>query len=37
MALLSGHEVHTVAAVGWTGIENDELPRLAADLSRWPP
>jgi len=30
-ALLSGHEVRTVAAVGWSGKENGELLRLAAD------
>ena len=30
-ALLSGHEVRTVAAVGWSGIENGELLRLAAE------
>jgi hypothetical protein len=29
--LLPGHEVHTVAAVGWSGKENGELLRLAAD------
>jgi hypothetical protein len=29
--LLSGHEVRTVAAVGWSGTENGELLRLAAD------
>jgi hypothetical protein len=29
--LLSGHEVRTVAAVGWSGIENGELLRLAAE------
>jgi hypothetical protein len=28
--LLSGHEVRTVAAVGWSGAENGELLRLAA-------
>ena len=27
----SGHEVRTVAAVGWSGIENGDLLRLAAD------
>jgi len=31
MALLAGHEVRTVAAVGWSGKENGELLRLAAD------
>ena len=30
-ALLSGHEVRTVAAIGWSGKENGELLRLAAD------
>ena len=30
-ALLSGHEVRTVAAVGWSGKENGELLGLAAD------
>jgi hypothetical protein len=30
-ALLSGHEVRTVAAVGWSGQENGDLLRLAAD------
>lgn len=30
-ALLSGHEVRTVAAVGWSGTENGELLQLAAD------
>ena len=30
-ALLSGHEIQTVAAVGWNGKENGELLRLAAD------
>ena len=30
-ALLSGHEVRTVAAVGWSGTENGELLRLAAE------
>jgi predicted nuclease of predicted toxin-antitoxin system len=30
-ALLSGHEVRTVAAVGWSGMENGELLRLAAE------
>jgi hypothetical protein len=30
-ALLSGHEVRTVAAVGWSGTESGELLRLAAD------
>ena len=30
-ALLSGHEVSTVAAVGWSGIENGALVRLAAE------
>jgi len=30
-ALLSGHEVRTVATVGWSGIENGELLRLAAE------
>jgi hypothetical protein len=30
-ALLSVHEVRTVAAVGWNGIENGELLRLAAE------
>jgi hypothetical protein len=29
-ALLSGHEVRTVAAAGWSGVENGELLRLAA-------
>lgn len=29
-ALLPGHEVQTVAAVGWSGTENGELLRLAA-------
>ena len=29
--LLSGHEVQTVAAVGWSGKENGELLRLAAE------
>jgi hypothetical protein len=29
--LLSGHEVRAVAAVGWSGIENGELLRLAAE------
>jgi hypothetical protein len=29
-ALLSGHEVRTVAAVGWSGAENGELLQLAA-------
>jgi hypothetical protein len=29
--LLSGHEVRTVAAVGWSGMENGELLRLAAE------
>ena len=29
-ALLSGHEVRTVVAVGWSGKENGELLRLAA-------
>lgn len=29
--LLPGHEVRTVAASGWTGIQNGELLRLAAD------
>lgn len=32
-ALLSGHEVKTVAGVGWSGKENGELLRLAADGS----
>jgi predicted nuclease of predicted toxin-antitoxin system len=30
-ALLSGHEVRTVAATGWSGVENGELLRLAAE------
>jgi hypothetical protein len=30
-ALLGDHEVRTVAAVGWSGIENGELLRLAAE------
>jgi len=30
-ALLSGHEVKTVAGVGWSGKENGELLRLAAE------
>jgi hypothetical protein len=30
-ALLSGHEVRTVAAAGWSGVENGELLRLAAE------
>lgn len=30
-ALLSGHEVRTVAAVGWSGKENGELLRLGAE------
>ena len=30
-ALLSGHEVQTVAAVGWSGKENGDLLRLAAE------
>lgn len=30
-ALLSGHDVRTVAAVGWSGIANGELLRLAVD------
>lgn len=30
-ALLSGHEVRTVAAIGWSGKQNGELLRLAAD------
>ena len=30
-ALLAGHEVRTVAAVGWSGIENGGLLRLAAE------
>lgn len=30
-ALLSGHEVRTVVAVGWSGIENGELLQLAAE------
>ena len=30
-ASLSGHEVRTVAAVGWSGKDNGELLRLAAD------
>ena len=29
--LLSGHEVRTVAGVGWSGKHNGELLRLAAD------
>ena len=29
--LLSGHEVRTVAAMGWSGKQNGELLRLAAD------
>jgi len=29
--LLPGHEVRTVAAMGWTGKENGELLRLAAE------
>jgi hypothetical protein len=29
--LLTGHEVRTVAAVGWSGVENGELLRLAAE------
>jgi hypothetical protein len=29
--LVSGHEVRTVAAVGWSGKENGQLLRLAAD------
>ena len=29
-ALLSGHEVRTVAAMGWSGKQNGELLRLAA-------
>ena len=29
--LLSGHEVRTVAAMGWSGKHNGELLRLAAD------
>jgi len=29
--MLSDHEVHTVAAVGWSGKENGELLRFAAD------
>jgi hypothetical protein len=28
---LSGHEVRTVAAMGWSGKQNGELLRLAAD------
>jgi hypothetical protein len=30
-AVLSGHEVRTVAALGWSGKENGELLHLAAD------
>ena len=30
-ALLSGPEIRIVAALGWSGIENGELPRLAAE------
>ena len=30
-ALLSGHEVRTVAGLGWSGTQNGELLRLAAD------
>lgn len=30
-ALLSGHDVRTVAAMGWSGEQNGELLRLAAD------
>jgi len=30
-ALLSGHEVRTVAAVGWSGMDNGELLQLAAE------
>jgi hypothetical protein len=30
-ALLSGHDLQTVAAMGWSGKENGELLRLAAD------
>lgn len=30
-ALLPGHEVRTVVAVGWSGIENGELLQLAAE------
>jgi len=30
-ALLAGHEVRTVATMGWTGKTNGELLRLAAD------
>src|SRR3990172_1218847 len=29
--LLSGHEVFTVAYMGWSGTENDELLKIAAD------
>jgi hypothetical protein len=29
--MLAGHEVRTVAAAGWSGIENGELLRLAAE------
>jgi hypothetical protein len=29
--LLSGHEVRIVAAAGWSGVENGELLRLAAE------
>jgi Domain of unknown function (DUF5615) len=30
-ALLAGHQVRTVAAEGWSGTDNGELLRLAAD------
>jgi hypothetical protein len=30
-ALLTGHDVRTVASVGWNGKENGELLRLAAE------
>jgi hypothetical protein len=30
-ALLSGHDVRTVTAMGWSGRQNGELLRLAAD------
>lgn len=29
--LLPGHDVRTVSAAGWTGMQNGELLRLAAD------
>jgi hypothetical protein len=32
-SLASGHEVRTVAAAGWSGVENGELLRLAAEHS----